>query len=42
MALYDISARLVLENVDSSSVERAISNINSRLEKGTRTAKTFS
>ena len=42
MALYDISARLVLENVDSSSVERAISNINSRLEKGTRTARTFS
>ena len=42
MALYDISARLVLENVDSSSVERAISNVNSHLEKGTRTAKTFS
>ena len=41
MALYDISARLVLEGVDSSSVQRAISGINSSLEKGTKSSKSF-
>ena len=41
MALYDISARLVLEGVDDSSVQRAISGINSSLEKGTKSSKSF-
>lgn len=41
MALYDISARLVLESVDSSSVQRAVSGVNARLERGTKSAKAF-
>lgn len=41
MALYDVSARLVLESVDSSSVQRAVSGVNARLEKGTKSAKEF-
>jgi TP901 family phage tail tape measure protein len=41
MALYDVSARLVLESVDSSSVQRAVSSVNTRLERGTKSAKAF-
>lgn len=41
MALYDVSARLVLESVDSSSVQRAVSSVNTRLDKGTKSAKAF-
>lgn len=41
MALYDISARLVLESVDSSSVQRAVSGVNSQLDRGTKSAKDF-
>jgi TP901 family phage tail tape measure protein len=42
MAVYDVATRLVVQGVDTSSVQRAVSTINAQLDRGTASAKSFS
>jgi TP901 family phage tail tape measure protein len=42
MAVYDVATRLVVQGVDTASVQRAVSTINTQLDRGTASARSFS
>lgn len=42
MAVYDVATKIVVQGVDTASLNRAISTINGQMDRGTAKAKSFS